>query len=357
MVNKTISLIVPIYNSERFLKSCLDSIFSQIRPDVEIVLVNDGSTDGSVEIIRDNYYEYTNIGNLVLIDQLNSGPGAARNSGVKAASGDYIGFLDSDDLLCDGYFRSIIDIIKSDCPDILQFHVERIPEDTQFDVARSASSEINSWFSSSRSSGYTIYSHSKKSGLYMMERVRLGIFKKGKWFPVSRVFRKSILTTNRFPDARVFYEDISTIPFIFLENHKISLMDNVLIKYRSNPSGTTQNHTPENLDTLYDIAGKIQKLGFSDPLIILYIQVARGIVYFSNELELRDERLTNLLQILRNLPRNLKIIRYLKPVDMAFVLFPNLYNSLEWCRQNLRKAALKYSNNSSSIAKCIGKNG
>lgn len=90
-----VSIIVPIYNSERYLKECLDSVRQQSIPDFEVILINDGSTDASLEIAAEfskNDSRFT----VITID--NSGPSIARNTGIDIASGEYIMFLDSDDM-------------------------------------------------------------------------------------------------------------------------------------------------------------------------------------------------------------------------------------------------------------------
>jgi len=90
------SIIVPIYNVELYLKECLDSILSQTFNDFELILVNDGSTDKSGDIAKEYKNKYNNI---KLIDKENGGLSSARNAGIKKAIGDYILFIDSDDML------------------------------------------------------------------------------------------------------------------------------------------------------------------------------------------------------------------------------------------------------------------
>ncbi len=89
-----VSIIVPVYNKERFLRQCLDSLLDQTYRAIEIICVNDGSTDGSLEILQD-YAERDN--RIVLIDQENKGAGNARNAGIRIARGRYLQFLDADD--------------------------------------------------------------------------------------------------------------------------------------------------------------------------------------------------------------------------------------------------------------------
>lgn len=96
-----LSIIVPIYNAERYLNRCIDSILSQRFTDYELLLVNDGSTDTSLEIC--NAYA-SNDDRIKVIEKNNSGVSATRNAGLNVATGTWITFVDSDDWLSEGYF-------------------------------------------------------------------------------------------------------------------------------------------------------------------------------------------------------------------------------------------------------------
>ncbi len=91
---KKVSVIVPAYNAEKHIANTIESLLKQTIDDFEIILVNDGSSDNTINILKKYEEKYDQI---VVIDQKNSGPGGARNAGIKVASGEYIGFLDSDD--------------------------------------------------------------------------------------------------------------------------------------------------------------------------------------------------------------------------------------------------------------------
>ena len=89
-----VSVVIPVYNAEKHIGKTIDSLLNQTFKDIEFIFVNDGSKDRSLEILR----EYEKKDNrIVVIDQKNSGPGGARNTGILKARGEYIGFLDSDD--------------------------------------------------------------------------------------------------------------------------------------------------------------------------------------------------------------------------------------------------------------------
>ena len=97
-----ISMVVPVYNMEKYILECLDSIKNQIFKDYEIIVVDDGSTDLSVDVIKKFSYSNNNI-KIKIISQENSGVSAARNRGLKEASGEYVCFIDSDDVLAPQY--------------------------------------------------------------------------------------------------------------------------------------------------------------------------------------------------------------------------------------------------------------
>lgn len=90
----SVSIIIPVYNTERYLEKCLDSVVNQSLKDIEIIVINDGSKDGSKDIIE----KFKKLDErIVFIDKENGGQSAARNEGVKIARGEYIAFVDSDD--------------------------------------------------------------------------------------------------------------------------------------------------------------------------------------------------------------------------------------------------------------------
>ena len=96
MEHKKVSIIIPVYNSEKFLKKCIDSVVNQTLTEIEIIIVNDGSTDGSLNILKDYDSVYTNI---ILLDQENAGYSATVNRALNIAGGEYIAFVDGDDYI------------------------------------------------------------------------------------------------------------------------------------------------------------------------------------------------------------------------------------------------------------------
>lgn len=114
-----ISIIVPVYNVEKYLRKCLDSITNQTKKEIEIIFVNDGSTDNSLKILE----EYEKADNRIkIISQKNQGLGAARNTGLKAAytsNSKYIYFIDSDDYISYDYLEKMYNIAEKTNADIV----------------------------------------------------------------------------------------------------------------------------------------------------------------------------------------------------------------------------------------------
>ena len=113
------SIIIPVYNIEQYIKECLDSVFNQSFQNFEVIVVNDGTKDNSMDIVK-NY-------NVKIINQKNKGLSSARNHGVQLAKGKYILFLDSDDYLEKDTLKEIHKSLKNN-PDIVRFQIQEINE-------------------------------------------------------------------------------------------------------------------------------------------------------------------------------------------------------------------------------------
>lgn len=128
-MSKLISVIIPVYNVKRYLKKCLDSIIYQTYKDLQIIIIDDGSNDGS-ELICDEYSKKDS--RIMVLHQKNSGVSAARNNALDEANGDYISFIDADDYLePEMYEVMITDITKYEA-DIAICGVNNIYEDNSY---------------------------------------------------------------------------------------------------------------------------------------------------------------------------------------------------------------------------------
>ena len=112
------SVIIPVYNSEKTVERCLQSLLAQDRNDVEIIVINDGSTDASGALLAEYASDHQNV---LLIDQKNSGVSAARNAGIEKATGTYITFVDSDDYVSEDYFSALDKMDSQGDDDLIMF--------------------------------------------------------------------------------------------------------------------------------------------------------------------------------------------------------------------------------------------
>ena len=111
-----VSVIIPVYNVEKYIDECLKSVVSQTYKNIEVIIINDGSTDKSEEIIRSYLDKYENI---TYIYQQNKGVSEARNLGLKNATGDYVLFVDSDDYI----HKSMIEKMYNNAKYINQIYI------------------------------------------------------------------------------------------------------------------------------------------------------------------------------------------------------------------------------------------
>ena len=137
MKDPKVSIIIPVYNVEDYLKKCLDSVVQQTMHELEIIVINDESTDNSLDIIR-NYEK--NDPRFVVVDQKNKGLGGARNSGIELARGEYIFFLDSDDFIKSNTVEVLYQYATTNDLDLVVFNYTKVDENDR-PVAKTAFGE------------------------------------------------------------------------------------------------------------------------------------------------------------------------------------------------------------------------
>jgi glycosyltransferase involved in cell wall biosynthesis len=261
-----ISIIIPVYNVEAYLEECLDSILSQDLHEIEIICVNDGSTDSSLSILE--RYAAKNK-RIIIIDQLNSGPGKARNIGLKKAQGEYIFFPDSDDYLLTPNALSLLYTTASENNlDILSSNFATVGEEKK-------------------------ESHAKR---------KAGIISSGKQFLLSgetnasawaKLYKRSYLDSTHFLfDETILYEDSEAFPRFYYNASRVSHIDAVLYAYRKRANSImTQNVNLKHFTGLKAIIAIYIALLKNEPdrnfQKYLKKQIYNNVLYF-NELILRS---------------------------------------------------------------------
>lgn len=229
-----LSVIVPCYNSREFIAECLESILPYMSKAVELIIINDGSTDDSSEIIDIAIQKHKDK-NITIINQDNAGISAARNAGINTAKGEYIAFLDSDDFFHADFWDVILSLINDSTIDIVEFNAEQFDGDV---------SNIVEHIDCSVFSGRVdITSITKLTPA----------FKRSKWYPWARVYKTALFRDFdiKFPVGRL-YEDMSTIPTIYLHCKVIYGVNKSLIWYRFHKKSITQTFRENDLvDLVY----------------------------------------------------------------------------------------------------------
>ena len=132
MNSPKLSIIIPLYNCEKYINQCLDSIFAQDMEssDFEVIIVDDGSKDKSFSLVSDYAVGHDNI---IVIKQENQGVACSRNNAVKLATGDYLAFVDADDMLAEGSLKNLLNIATNNKADMVKAtHVE-VPQEASFE--------------------------------------------------------------------------------------------------------------------------------------------------------------------------------------------------------------------------------
>ena len=230
MKNPLISVIIPVYNVEKYLPRCLESIICQAYENIEIIIVNDGSTDNSENICQ-NYMKRDN--RIKLINQKNSGAAVARNIGIDYANGEYIGFVDSDDIVCsDMYEKLLKNIIKTNadisiCDFIetkqLNYTDETKSNNTKFNLQVYNTDEIVSKF------------------------LRINSYEQ--YFSVwNRLYKAELFENIRFTEG-IINEDVDFSYKIFLSSKLVCVSKEPLYYYYVGNNSITRNKlTPKDLD-------------------------------------------------------------------------------------------------------------
>lgn len=198
-----ISIIVPVYNSEKYLSRCLESLVNQTIKDIEIVVVNDGSTDDSQKIIDGYAEKYP--GKIKKIYKQNGGQASARNLGIKNATGEFIAFVDSDDYVELDAYENIVKYMIDKNLDIICFDFYEIIDDEK--------KELKHYFINNEVSSDRKYIISEAG-------------------PCNKVIRTSLLIDNKleFLENRI-YEDLAMIPVLGKYTSKIEFLDKKLYYY------------------------------------------------------------------------------------------------------------------------------
>ena len=221
-----ISIIIPVYNAEKYLKKCIDSVINQNVESKEIILVNDGSIDNSQEIIDEYVAKYPDI--IKAIKQENAGQAVARNVGIENASGKFLAFLDSDDYLEENSYQLVLNKAECDDLDIVCFDY--------YEIINGKKEEKQHYF------------------LNTDDVIRKYIVSETS--PCNRIVKRKIFSDNnvRFLENKI-YEDLATIPTLAKYTKKIGYIPDRVYDYviRENSTMRYATYNPKIEDIFYAV--------------------------------------------------------------------------------------------------------
>ncbi len=231
----TLSIIIPVYNVEKYLKKCLDSVLSQNYANYEVICINDGSTDNSLQILNEYKLKYPQI---KIIDQENRGLSVARNKGLEKATGNYILFLDSDDWLVEDALVTLSNATVDE--DFIVFNGKRFIEDSGLEEADIGVEE-------KELSGWEYYNkYALQSRQFHFVCVVLRAYK-----------RSFLLNNNLFFEHGLYHEDNLFTPIVCYYAQKVKVIPDVLYVYRIRKGSITTNQSFKSLTDIIKVANKL----------------------------------------------------------------------------------------------------
>ena len=303
-----ISVIIPVYNVENYLEECLNSVQTQTYTNIEVILVNDGSTDNS-KMICERYCQEDS--RFHLISQTNQGQSVARNVGVEVSTGEFIAFVDSDDVIKANYLEELMKYMSDDI-DIVEsiFTVSK----KDFLVENSKETEI-------------LFEGNSQEAVKIFPNHVLSVN------PVTKLYRRSIVETVPYLEGFIFediYSGIGMLKYI----RKIVKIDYVGYYYRQHQSSTMhRTFTEKNLD-VFVVCDKLIELYSDSEELLPYIgsflvDIAtmhyQGYIRKGNPYaEFYNQKLTEYVTLTKKNPELARASRLIKLYNFC----PKYYNSI-----------------------------
>ena len=237
MSNIKVSVIVPVFNVEAYLNESLDSILNQTLNDIEIICINDGSTDNSLNILE-TYAKKDK--RIKIISKKNEGQGVARNVGLDDAQGEYISFVDSDDFIKKDMLEKLYNKAENNNLDLVMCKVSSFDNETH---------EVNDnlWYYSLKCfDGFKKEVFNNLDTKKFTDSISVT--------PYNKLYKRSFIEKNniRFPDKYIFEDEVFFYN-VYLKAKRISLVDENLYYYRTNRKGSTVSKSLDNdyTDVIY----------------------------------------------------------------------------------------------------------
>ncbi len=221
-MRELITVIVPVYNAARTIKTCAKCLTDQSFGDYEVIFVNDGSTDESEEILKQICAKNDK---FQFVTTENGGAGAARNVGMDKATGDYICFVDADDVISENYLKQLHDLaVKTDADVVCAKYAKNKTADFELIVKETE-----------------VISGDKAIDALLQMKIDNG--------PVAKLFKRDVIGKKRMPNYAVA-EDLYFNYEVFKDAKKIAINDSVMYSYLIKTGSLTKRFSPERMGSL-----------------------------------------------------------------------------------------------------------
>ena len=223
---KKISVIIPVYNIEKYIRKCLESVINQTYKNLEIIVVNDGTKDNSMEIVR----EYLEDNRIIVINKENGGLSSARNKGLEIATGDYISFVDSDDYLEKDLYSKLIEKVEDE--DIIVFDSRYIDTKTQKILQETKNVNIDS-------EKIKVLKNEKNNGLEYYFDLSVVVWDK--------IYKRDFLKKYNLKFVEgIIYEDIPWSYEVYLLAKKVKYLNMIGYNYQVNRENSIMHCSQNN---------------------------------------------------------------------------------------------------------------
>lgn len=221
-----ISIIIPVYNAERYIRRCIESVLSQTYKEIQVILINDGSTDNTLSILE----EYSRSDSRIqLINKDNSGVSKTRNIGIDISDGEYIGFVDADDYLEPEMYEKLYNAIKKTAADVACCGYYQDFDTYKYEIS------VDDSLLADNKTYYELCGTSNILGQYFRQDIRSGIGD-GNW---NKLFRKDIISDIRY-DNTLYCEDVDFQIKVFEKCKKVVCIKEMLYHYVDNSFSATK---------------------------------------------------------------------------------------------------------------------
>lgn len=295
-----ISVIVPIYNAENYLRKCLDSIVNQTYKDIEIILINDCSTDNSLKICEDYLLRDKRI--ILLNQNQNEGQVNAYLKGLERASGEAIGFVDSDDWIDISMFEKLVKKMCEENADMVVCGCQKVYDCKLINEPK----EFNSY------KDRYIHKEIVEFGVNIFTNNNF-IFDFAKFYRCNKIMKKNILLSNlKYVDnkIRVFEDNCLVLPCL-LDSNKISCVKEYLYFYRQRSGSTMNIFNPEVIDTNRNVIETINKI-YDDRNIIhnINLEILMCTLFTLDMILKSDQNRKGKINYLKELSKDIRMIKY-----------------------------------------------